>query len=110
MIEFYFFSSKVELNPLLHEAVVNPKEGYKEFLRWDEIFSRLLGKMAPAFRISRQGQVPIIRKGKLEPIEIAVAKRTGNKKVRSLLSINVLRQVLSLIMCLSIGALAFLRP
>ncbi|KAB7493865.1 Eukaryotic translation initiation factor 2D [Armadillidium nasatum] len=72
---------KVELDPILHEAVVNPKEGYKEFLRWDEIFSRLLGKMAPAVRITREGQVPLIKKGKLEPIEIAIAKRTGNKKV-----------------------------
>ncbi|KAG7161306.1 Eukaryotic translation initiation factor 2D-like [Homarus americanus] len=57
------------------------KEGYKETLRWDEIFSRVLGKMAPAVRITRHGSVPVIRKGKLEPIDLAVAKRSGNKKV-----------------------------
>ncbi|MCL4120391.1 UNVERIFIED_CONTAM: hypothetical protein GTU68_048734 [Idotea baltica] len=72
---------KVEVDPLLHEAVVSPKEGYKEFLDWGEIFSRLLGKMSPAIRISPHGQPCIIRKGKLECIEIAVAKRSGNKKV-----------------------------
>ncbi|KAK8750424.1 hypothetical protein OTU49_014820 [Cherax quadricarinatus] len=71
----------VTLDPLLHEAVVNKKEGFKETLRWDEIFSRMLGKMAPAVRITRHGSVPIIRKGKLELIELAVAKRSGNKKV-----------------------------
>ncbi|XP_042235584.1 eukaryotic translation initiation factor 2D-like [Homarus americanus] len=71
----------VNLDPLLHEAVVNRKEGYKETLRWDEIFSRVLGKMAPAVRITRHGSVPVIRKGKLEPIDLAVAKRSGNKKV-----------------------------
>ena len=74
-------SRVVNLDPVLHEAVVNRKEGYKETLRWDEIFSRMLGKMAPAARITRVGCAPIIRKGKLEPIELAVAKRSGNKKV-----------------------------
>ncbi|KAK3851197.1 hypothetical protein Pcinc_042143 [Petrolisthes cinctipes] len=71
----------VTLNPVLHEAVVNRKEGYREVLRWDEIFSRMLGKMAPAVRITRSGAIPIIRKGKLDPIDLAVAKRSGNKKV-----------------------------
>lgn len=64
---------------------MNRKEGYKETLRWDEIFSRMLGKMSPAARITRPGCVPIIRKGKLEPIELAVAKRSGNKKVQEFL-------------------------
>ncbi|XP_071516840.1 eukaryotic translation initiation factor 2D isoform X2 [Panulirus ornatus] len=71
----------VNVDRLLHEAVVNRKEGYKETLRWDEIFSRMLGRMAPAVKITRHGSVPVIRKGKLEPIELAVAKRSGNKKV-----------------------------
>ena len=71
----------VNLDTLLHESVVSRKEGYKETLRWDEIFSRMLGKMAPAARITRVGCVPMVRKGKLEPIELAVAKRSGNKKV-----------------------------
>ena len=65
----------------MHQAVVGPKEGFKESLRWDEIFSRLLGKMSPATRITPNGQAPFVRKGKLEPIQIEVAKRTGNKKV-----------------------------
>ena len=74
-------SSQVEVDPIMHAAIVNAKEGYKEFLRWDEIFSRFLGKMSSAYRITRPGQPPIIRKGKLEPIELSLAKRTGNKKV-----------------------------
>lgn len=80
----------VNLDPVLHEAVVNRKEGYKEQLRWDEIFSRMLGKMAPAIRITRPGFNPVIRKGKLEPIEINVAKRSGNKKVYFILLISLL--------------------
>ncbi|XP_064097631.1 eukaryotic translation initiation factor 2D-like [Macrobrachium nipponense] len=79
----------VTLNPLLHEAVVNKKEGYKETLRWDEVFSRMLGKMSPAVRITREGAVPIVRKGKLDPIEIVVAKRTGNKKVTLVYNANM---------------------
>jgi len=71
----------VNVDPLLHETVVNRKEGYKEQLRWDEIFSRMLGKMSMANRITKAGEVPIIKKGKLEPIELAVAKRSGNKRV-----------------------------
>ncbi|XP_050723176.1 eukaryotic translation initiation factor 2D-like [Eriocheir sinensis] len=79
----------VNLDPLLHEAVVSRKEGYKEKLRWDEIFSRMLGKMSPAARITRSGCVPVIRKGKLEPIELAVAKRSGNKKVTLVYNANI---------------------
>ncbi|XP_076064765.1 eukaryotic translation initiation factor 2D [Oratosquilla oratoria] len=79
----------VTLNPLLHEAVVNRKEGYKETLRWDEIFSRMLGKMAPAVRITRNDAIPIIRKGKLEPITIALAKRSGNKKVTLIYNVGI---------------------
>ncbi|XP_068216132.1 eukaryotic translation initiation factor 2D-like isoform X2 [Palaemon carinicauda] len=79
----------VTLNQLLHEVVVNKKEGFKEVLRWDEIFSRMLGKMSPAVRITREGAVPIIRKGKLEPIEIVVVKRTGNKKVTLVYNANM---------------------
>ncbi|XP_063607889.1 eukaryotic translation initiation factor 2D-like [Penaeus indicus] len=79
----------VNLDPVLHEAVVNRKEGYKEQLRWDEIFSRMLGKMAPAIRITRPGFNPVIRKGKLEPIEINVAKRSGNKKVTLIYNANI---------------------
>ncbi|CAL4122802.1 unnamed protein product, partial [Meganyctiphanes norvegica] len=71
----------VNVDPLLHEIVVNRKEGYKETLRWDEIFSRMLGKMSQAYRITKPGEVPIIKKGKLELIELAVAKRSGNKRV-----------------------------
>lgn len=79
----------VNLDTLLHEAVVSRKEGYKETLRWDEIFSRMLGKMAPAARITRVGCVPVIRKGKLEPIELAVAKRSGNKKVTLVYNVHI---------------------
>ncbi|KAK8399414.1 hypothetical protein O3P69_003484 [Scylla paramamosain] len=79
----------VNLDPLLHETVVNRKEGYKETLRWDEIFSRMLGKMAPAARITRVGCAPIVRKGKLEPIELAVAKRSGNKKVTLVYNVHI---------------------
>lgn len=81
VLPILFSLSSVTLNPVLHDAVVNRKEGYREELRWDEIFSRMLGKMAPAVRITRPGANPIIRKGKLDPIELAVAKRSGNKKV-----------------------------
>ncbi|KAF2352947.1 SUI1 domain [Trinorchestia longiramus] len=71
----------VNLEPPLHDAIINSKEGLVRQMKWDQIFSRLLGKMSPAVRIRRPGQADIIKKGKIECIEMVVAKRAGNKKV-----------------------------
>ena len=72
--------SLVNLEPPLHGAIVAPKEGFVRQLKWDQVFSRLLGRMAPAVRIARPGYQDIIKKGKIEPIEMALVKRSGNKK------------------------------
>lgn len=71
----------VDIDPVLHGAIVAPKEGLIRELKWDQVFSRLLGRMSPAVRITRPGYPDIVKKGKIEPIEMAVAKRSGNKKV-----------------------------
>lgn len=48
---------------------------------------RCLGKMTAGHRVIVNGKEPIIRKGKLEPIELMVATRAGNKKVKNCVSI-----------------------
>jgi len=67
--------------PALVTAVLAPKDGYVMQLPWDQVFSRLLGRMSPAVRISRAGRPPLIKKGALTKIELTTAKRSGNKKV-----------------------------
>uniref|UniRef100_A0A2P2I1D3 Eukaryotic translation initiation factor 2D-like n=2 Tax=Hirondellea gigas TaxID=1518452 RepID=A0A2P2I1D3_9CRUS len=78
----------VNLEPPLHGAIIAPKEGLVRTLKWDQVFSRLLGRMAPAVRIQRAGFPDIIKKGKIDPIEMVVVKRAGNKKVTLLYNVG----------------------
>lgn len=80
-MKYLVLNSLVSLEPPLHNAVVAPKEGLVRQLKWDQVFSRLLGRMSPAVLVRRPGLPNIIKKGKIEPIEMTVVKRSGNKKV-----------------------------
>ncbi len=71
---------KVQLDPLLAAVVLNKGENDLSEMSWDQLSSRLQAKMNPACRILLDGQ-EITKKGRPEPIEIATASRTGNKKV-----------------------------
>ncbi|XP_038069170.1 eukaryotic translation initiation factor 2D-like [Patiria miniata] len=75
----------VNLDGPLHDALINRSEGYVEKLRWDQLFSRCNGKMTsghevilPGQRSSGQGNT---RKGKLQPIQIKIERKSGNKNV-----------------------------
>ncbi|XP_022102820.1 eukaryotic translation initiation factor 2D-like isoform X2 [Acanthaster planci] len=73
----------VNLDGPLHEALINRSEGYVEKLRWDQVFSRCNGRMTAGHEIILPGQRSVgqIRKGKLQPIQIKLEKKSGNKNV-----------------------------
>ncbi|KAG8238615.1 hypothetical protein J437_LFUL017742 [Ladona fulva] len=68
------FSRFVKLDHLL-SSCLRVKE---DELAWKELFVTCIEQMGHSFSVGQTGQ---ITKGKLKPIEIIVATRTGNKKV-----------------------------
>ncbi|KAG7256880.1 hypothetical protein CRUP_028364, partial [Coryphaenoides rupestris] len=72
----------VHINPTLCDCLLEKSE-YQEVsvLKWDDLFSRTLGKMQECSQVVFAGQLPVIRKGHVEPIDISVASRGSNKKV-----------------------------
>lgn len=59
---------------------------------------RTLGRMQECYQLVFPGQEPIIKKGRIEPIDISVASRGSNKKVTTL---RGQRGVLSLILTIA---------
>lgn len=41
----------------------------------------MISKMQPGYQLTFPNLKPIVKKGKLEPIDISVVQRSGNKKV-----------------------------
>lgn len=70
----------VVLDPTLTKILINKNEDI-ELLAWDQLFERVSSKMNKCHQITFPGKDPIIRKGKIEAIEIKVEQRMGNKKV-----------------------------
>ncbi|PFX20867.1 Eukaryotic translation initiation factor 2D [Stylophora pistillata] len=70
----------VLLDPSLTKILLNKHEDI-EVLPWDRLFERVSSKMNNCHRITLPGQEPIVRKGKIDSIEIKVEQRMGNKKV-----------------------------
>ncbi|XP_049844815.1 eukaryotic translation initiation factor 2D [Schistocerca gregaria] len=50
-------------------------------LNWEELITKTMSRMTHSYQCTISGKAPVVNKGKLEPITIHVAKRTGNKKV-----------------------------
>ncbi|XP_041860796.1 eukaryotic translation initiation factor 2D [Melanotaenia boesemani] len=72
----------VTINPTLCDCLLEKSEYQEvESLKWDDLFSRTLGKMQGCYQVIFPGQDPIIKKGHIEPIDISVASRGSNKKV-----------------------------
>ncbi|XP_017264859.1 eukaryotic translation initiation factor 2D [Kryptolebias marmoratus] len=72
----------VIINPSLCDCLLEKSEYQEvEALKWDDLFSRTLGKMQECYQVIFPGQAAIIKKGHIEPIDIAVASRGSNKKV-----------------------------
>nr|XP_046253557.1 eukaryotic translation initiation factor 2D isoform X2 [Scatophagus argus] len=80
----------VTINPALCDCLLEKSE-YQEVdsLKWDDLFSRTLGRMQECYQVVFPGQAPIIKKGHIEPIDISVASRGSNKKVTLIKNLEV---------------------
>lgn len=80
----------VAINPTLCDCLLEKSEYQEvEFLKWDDLFSRMLGRMQECYQVVFPGQAPITKKGHIEPIDISVASRGSNKKVTLIKNLEV---------------------
>ncbi|XP_026868038.2 eukaryotic translation initiation factor 2D [Electrophorus electricus] len=74
--------SYVSINPVLCDCLLEKSEYQDvELLKWEDLLSRVLSRMQACHQLLFPGQVPVVRKGQVEPIDINVASRGSNKKV-----------------------------
>ncbi|XP_054546074.1 eukaryotic translation initiation factor 2D isoform X3 [Talpa occidentalis] len=72
----------VKLDPILCDCILEKDEQHTVVkLPWDSLLTRCLEKLQPAYQVTFPGQEPIVRKGKICPIDITLAQRASNKKV-----------------------------
>ena len=67
----------IKMDPLLGEIV----PGKAEKMSWEDAQSAILAKMSPGYSLQFGDTPAQVYKGKLDPIELTVATRSGNKKV-----------------------------
>jgi len=79
----------VRLDPILAEIVLKKGENNVLDMKWDEINSRLINKMGDGYALIFPGYKPQKFKGKLEPIDLRTATRSGNKKVTLVTNLEV---------------------
>lgn len=83
--------SVVNLDPALAGVVLNKGENGVTSLVWEEVLSRLQAKMSTAYAMQFEGFPAQVRKGKLDPVEISTATRSGNKKVTLVHNLDLYR-------------------
>ncbi|XP_027273499.1 eukaryotic translation initiation factor 2D isoform X5 [Cricetulus griseus] len=72
----------VKLDPILCDCILEKNEQHVVMkLPWDCLLTRCLQNMQPAYQVTFPGQEPILKKGKLCPIDITLAQKACNKKV-----------------------------
>ncbi|KAK2498626.1 hypothetical protein MC885_011613 [Smutsia gigantea] len=72
----------VKLDPILCDCILEKNERHTVMkLPWDSLLTRCLEKLQPAYQVTFSGQEPIVKKGKVCPIDITLAQRASNKKV-----------------------------
>lgn len=71
---------EVKLDALLTDAIFK-KGQHQHVLSWDALMNKVIENMNPCCEIKVPGEKPIIKKGKIDPIEVTIEKRMGNKKV-----------------------------
>ncbi|XP_075385676.1 eukaryotic translation initiation factor 2D isoform X1 [Tenrec ecaudatus] len=72
----------VKLDPILSDCLLEKNEQHTVLtLPWDSLLTRCLDKLQSAYQVTFPGQEPIVRKGKICPIDITLAQRAANKKV-----------------------------
>lgn len=79
----------VTVNPVLCDSLLDKQEQYTiSSLRWDDLMNRCLERMQPYHQLLFPGRPPVVRKGNVEPIDIHVAQRGGNKKVTTIKNVE----------------------
>ncbi|XP_026635403.1 eukaryotic translation initiation factor 2D isoform X2 [Microtus ochrogaster] len=72
----------VKLDPILCDCLLEKNEQHVVMkLPWDCLLTRCFQTMQPAYQVTFPGQEPILKKGKLCPIDITLAQKSYNKKV-----------------------------
>uniref|UniRef100_A0A8I5TJM9 Eukaryotic translation initiation factor 2D n=1 Tax=Pongo abelii TaxID=9601 RepID=A0A8I5TJM9_PONAB len=72
----------VKLDPILCDCILEKNEQHTVMkLPWDSLLTRCLEKLQPAYQVTFPGQEPIVKKGRICPIDITLAQRASNKKV-----------------------------
>ncbi|KAM3871844.1 eukaryotic translation initiation factor 2D [Diretmus argenteus] len=80
----------IVINPTLCDCLLEKSEYHEiDVLKWDDLFSRTLGRMQECYQLVFPGQAPIKKKGHIEPIDISVASRGSNKKVTLIKNLEV---------------------
>ncbi|GFR19360.1 eukaryotic translation initiation factor 2D [Trichonephila clavata] len=70
----------VTLDPILSDCV-GKKGGNTCTMTWEQLQEAIVSNMPPAYQVEFENKDSIVKKGKLEPIQVTVETRTGNKKV-----------------------------
>ena len=72
---------KVQLDELLAEVVLAKGDNSSACMKWEELIKFVIGKMSPGYSLQFEDQPALEFKGRLEPVELTTATRSGNKKV-----------------------------
>ncbi len=75
---------QVNLDPVLAGLVLGKGENGVTCMTWEELGSRIQSKMSQGYSMRFPGMsnsMVVVKKGKLDPIELTVGTRSGNKKV-----------------------------
>lgn len=68
----------VQVNTVLQEAIQNPNT---VAVSWEDLIGLITGRMSRSYQMTFSGEKTVAQKGKLDPVDIQVGRRTGNKKV-----------------------------
>jgi hypothetical protein len=83
----------VRVDAVLQAAVQNPNT---VAVSWEDLMGLIIGRMSHSYQMTFSGEKTVAQKGKLDPIDIHVGKRTGNKKVTMICVIFVAQKNMSL--------------
>ncbi|XP_021927222.1 eukaryotic translation initiation factor 2D isoform X2 [Zootermopsis nevadensis] len=68
----------VRVDAVLQAAVQNPNT---VAVSWEDLMGLIIGRMSHSYQMTFSDHKTVAQKGKLDPIDIQVGRRTGNKKV-----------------------------
>jgi translation initiation factor 2D len=72
---------QVRLDELLAEVVLAKGDNSTACIKWEDLITFVVNKMSPGYSLQFQDQPALEFKGRLEPVELGTATRSGNKKV-----------------------------